>query len=119
MAPLVTGHWEEPPRRLRAASAFLGSISYPLYMLHVPFFSALLWILGRFGIVEFGLLHASVAVVTLSLLCWISLSYYEAPVTAFLDGLDVKIEKPDPSPGVFDVIVERRRSERKSRHLET
>jgi len=74
-------------QRWTAVCAFLGTISYPIYILHEP----LLWFLTKDKYVEFAATHASFAVlimlaftVFLIVMSWVYAKFYDIPVRNML-----------------------------------
>ena len=78
------------PRRWTAVCAFLGTISYPVYILHAP----LLWFLTRANYLQYADSHPSMAKVIMLaftlfiiLTAWASAEFYDVPVRKTLSKM--------------------------------
>jgi peptidoglycan/LPS O-acetylase OafA/YrhL len=84
-AIIVVASLVEKPRKLNTISAFLGNISYPLYILHFPLLDPLgtpraQALVLRHTNVMLGTYLLPLYVLTLICIAWLSVRYYDAPV---------------------------------------
>lgn len=67
------------PRSLRVFT-FLGTVSYPLYVIHVPFLGLLVAVMAKFGYATPSLLISSLALAGLAVTCIALERYFDHPI---------------------------------------
>lgn len=70
--------------KTKAIGVFIGSLSYPLYAIHIPIMWTLYVLLKRFMPNVMAVLWGGFIIPVLLLLAWLSLKFYDEPIRAYL-----------------------------------